>query len=553
MESSSTLFLSLILIFPMAIFLWKLKNIGWSRTTREFFLADKKVSDNEFVDTTVAYGYQIAALSLFAIWGYSYGFWTIWVAIFWCLGFQLLKFLNDKSFLTKYIRSESTFSIHGFLAKRYKSQRLAQLAAIASILGLSGTAFFEAEFTSSVIIAGIGKTQSLSLLLFFLFVLIALVYIVVGGFRAVVVTDKIQLSFGFIAFSIFVVMSYIKLVRGGYVYNGLILFILSFLSVLTLNLLFRRLNGINPQVFPKKYSPTLYLSLLAYVCGAIFILLYLPTSNEVKDSFALFFKEQRVTSIFSLGYFPLISLLLANGLWQIVDISNWQRLASLDDSEQQRKELSKTLSFISIYSPITWIIAIFFGMSLRYTGFDLPNTWAPIQDIAAQSFASTLAFDNIYILVLIFAMVSIMYSTLDSLISSISYTCYYDLMLKGNLEEQAQLSKARKWTVVYTILFFFIYIIVRTYVSRPDDILYTFYAFQLALFPSIGYALVSNRINKLAAFISIIGGSALCITTFVINSDVYNPYSFAAIVSVGGATILFYLFSKFRKFEVSNG
>ncbi|MBL7074925.1 hypothetical protein ISS37_06780 [candidate division KSB1 bacterium] len=175
-------------------------------------MADKKINNNEFLNTTVAYAYQIAAISLFASWGYIYGFWTIWVAVFWFLGFFLLKKLNDYDLLKKYIQSESTLSIHGFLAKKYKSGNVARIAAIASMLGLSGTAFFEAEFTSNIIISAVNTTQgqSLFMLLFFIFVVVALIYIVVGGFKAVVETDRIQLSFGFIAFSIFLVLTYIK-------------------------------------------------------------------------------------------------------------------------------------------------------------------------------------------------------------------------------------------------------------------------------------------------------------------------------------------------------
>ena len=88
--------LGLIITFPIFLFLWKLRRIGWVSTTREYFLADKRVNNNDFVDTTVAYGYQIAALSLFASWGYVYGFWTIWVPVFWAIGYQVLRVLNDR-------------------------------------------------------------------------------------------------------------------------------------------------------------------------------------------------------------------------------------------------------------------------------------------------------------------------------------------------------------------------------------------------------------------------------------------------------------------------
>ena len=131
-------------------------------------------------------------------------------------------------------------------------------------------------------------------------------------------------------------------------------------------------------------------------------------------------------------------------------------------------------------------------------------------------------------------------------------TAYCDIILKGNLEEKAELSKARVWTIGYTAIFLIIYIIVRRYASRVDDILYTFYAFQLALFPSIMWALVSRKINKASAFFSIFGGSVLCIVTLWVNSKAINPYSAAATFSVVGATLIYWALTPLKRYEVMN-
>ena len=265
--------LGLIILFPILYFLYQLKKIPTIKSTREFFLADKKIKSNEFLDTTVAYAYQIAAISLFASWGYVYGIWTIWVPIFWGLGFWFLKILNDKGVLNKYVKSSSTLSIHGFLAKKYRSKRVAQIAAFASLLGLSGTAFFEAEFTSNIIISASAPNNNLHLFLalFLIFVLVALIYIIVGGFKAVVATDKVQLSLGFISISLFIVLTYIKVINNGYLYTGLILFLLSFSSLLFLNVLYGKFKDINSEIFPKRLSPTLFISLAIFVLGGIII------------------------------------------------------------------------------------------------------------------------------------------------------------------------------------------------------------------------------------------------------------------------------------------
>lgn len=546
--------LILIVSFPVLYFLSQLRKIPTIKTTKDFFLADKQIKSNEFLDTTVAYAYQIAAISLFASWGYVYGIWTIWVPLFWGMGFWLLKILNDKGILTKYVKSNSTLSIHGFLGKKYKSKQVAQIAAFASLLGLSGTAFFEAEFTSDVIISASVPNNNLHLFsaLFFIFVVVALCYIIIGGFKAVVATDKIQLSFGFMSISSFVVLTYIKVINNGYLYTGVILFLLSLLSLLFLNVLYGKFKDINPEIFPKRLSPTLFISLAIFVLGGIIIIYKISRGIGTKDSFGFFFREQKCGEILSLGLLPMLSLLLANGLWQIVDISNWQRLASLEYRDDTQAILSKTLAFISWYSPITWLLAIFFGMSLRYTGFDVPDAWTALQKLAYDSFQSKNVFDNIYILIFVFGMISIMYSTLDSLISSVSYTTYYDIILKGNIKEAGRLSMSRVWTVIYTLLFFAIYLIVRFFVEGVDKILYTFYSFQLALFPAIISVFVNKKINVLSAYLSIIFGGLLCLIPLFVDTETINPYSASATFSVFGSIIIYYIFSFNSKYNINN-
>ena len=392
----------------------------------------------------------------------------------------------------------------------------------------------------------------LFLALFLIFVLVALIYIIVGGFKAVVATDKVQLSLGFISISLFIVLTYIKVINNGYLYTGLILFLLSFSSLLFLNVLYGKFKDINSEIFPKRLSPTLFISLAIFVLGGIIITYNIFRGIDIKDSFYFFLREQKCGKVFSLGLLPMLSLLLANGLWQIVDISNWQRLASLDYSDDTQIILSKTLSFISWYSPITWLLAIFFGMSLRYTGFDVPDAWTALQKLAYDSFQSKNIIDNIYILIFIFGMISIMYSTLDSLISSISYTTYYDIILKGNIDEAGKLSRARLWTIVYTAIFFVIYLLVRSFVEGVDKILYTFYSFQLALFPAIISVFINKKINVLSAYMSIIFGGFFCLIPLFIDTETINPYSASAIFSVVGSIIVYAIFSFNSKYNISN-
>ncbi len=141
----------IILVVLFYLLYRKIVNNNKATTVSNYFFADRTTDSDDFINSTVAYGYQIAALALFASWGYVYGFWTIWVPVFWGLGFLLLKYLHDSGKLDVFLNSKENLTIHGFLSKVYKNKNISIIAGIATLIGLSGTAFFEAEFTSDII------------------------------------------------------------------------------------------------------------------------------------------------------------------------------------------------------------------------------------------------------------------------------------------------------------------------------------------------------------------------------------------------------------------
>lgn len=531
-----------VVILPVILSLWKVRKTHYAKTTDDFFLANKTMDSSDFVNTTVSYGYQIAALSLFASWGYFYGFWTVWVPVFWLFGFYLLQWFNNTDRLTKFFNNHNGRTLHGFLADHYKSPLLGKLAAFASILGLSGTAFFEAEFTSNVISNATFQTNTnfWFLFLFLFFVFIVLAYILYGGLKTIVITNKAQLSFGFVFFNLFMNYLFIKIIQNGFVYTGMILMVLSLLSVLVLNILYPKLNQLYPSSFLSKYSFTLSTSLIIYVVTFIYAVAFQTQTIIPLDSFSFFIKEQQFSNIFSLGGLSMVSLLLANGLWQIVDVSTWQRFAAMKDENIRKQEISKTLGFVGWYSSITWFIAILFGMGLKYTGLNISDAWTALLEFTNLLLNSNLWTDQLFVIILFFSMIFIMFSTLDSIISVISYTTYFDVVT----DKQKTLKGARIWTLVYTVVFLALYYFVRLNVSTVDSILYTFYSFQLALFPAVLVMLLEKNVSKKAIISSIIFGFIGTFIPLYFNSDAINPYNSAAIFSVGFSLTALYIVNK---------
>jgi hypothetical protein len=540
-----------VVLLPILMFLTKVRKTQAATNVSDFFLADKKMGSSDFINSTVAYGYQIAAVSLFATWGYTYGFWTIWVPLFWVLGFYILKWLNDRNNLDLFFAENNGKTIHGFLDQESGKSRngnespktstslVGKIAALASILGLSGTAFFEAEFTSKIISNAVfpGNATSWFIGLFVFFVGVALTYILYGGLKTVTETDGIKLSMGFIFFNLFVLYVFIKIIQNGNLYTGGILCALSAVSILCLNLLYPQLKNLYPDMFSRKYSSTLMFSLLIYIVGIVYAGYYSANGFNVTDSIAIFMKNQQTNNVFSLGPLSMVSLLLANGLWQIVDVSSWQRLAALNQERITKPEISKTLVFIGWYSGITWLVAIFFGMGLKYVGLKIPDAFTAIQDFTAISIKSGSMIDQLFIMGLFVSMIFIMFSTLDSLLSAISYTVYYDVVSR----DKKNLKSARIATFSYTLIFLVIYYFVRQKVSTIDNILYTFYSFQLALFAPVLAVLFGKRVSKFAVIASIVTGSACALIPLFINSEAVNPYTSSAIFSVIPSILVLWL------------
>lgn len=541
--------LLVVVTIPIILSLVSLFKVILPSSIKGYFYADKKVNSKQFIDTTVAYAFQIAAISLFATWGYIYGFWTLWVPFFWFLGYRILQWLNNNNYLDSFLQSDSGDTIHGFIASKYNWKYLSLLAGFATLIGLSGTAFFEAEFVSNSLVQAISQDDafvtlnisSTSLVVFFLFVVIALLYIVIGGFKAIIWTDSIQLKTGFIAILSFVGITFGKTIANGNHWSGMILFILTISLMILLMLQYRKLNELNSEIFRKKTSSTFIIGLIVLIISLLTAFL-IADKQPTQDSFSLFIQNQNFKNPLSLGLPAIISLLIANSLWQVVDISNWQRLSSYDTEKSSKELLSKSISFASYYSPLTWAIAIFLGMSFKYLNINIESGWTVLNELITYYFGSNIFFDNFYVLLLFFGMIMIMFSTLDSLISSISYTVYEDIV---NIfrKKDLTLKGARIWTIIFTFFFFILYVYFRTYVAEIDKILYAFYSFQIALFPTIFLLLIGKPSSVYSAVTSIVSGMVASIIVLIY----LDPYSYSALIVLVVSSIFYYVPNIFIK------
>jgi len=520
--------------------LFKMKET--SETSDEFHTKGGNLTNREFLDTSLSYAYQIAAISLFAFWGFHYGFWVIWVPVFWGVGYFLLRWFNKKGYVQRFMNN-SEETIHGLLSNHYRLRSIAVLAAFTSVLGMAGTAFFEAEFTANIINdTMIGGDTSFSLLLFLLFVGFALTYIILGGKNAIVKTDHLQLKIGYVGFTLFfggivgLVFTY------GHIVTGSIIFAVSLILLVFLYFYFKKIDlDLNKD---KSYHWALTLGVIGFVLGAgLSVYFFFDSNTDTKDyPLGIFFANIGFANVFVLG-FPLISLLIANVCWQLIDVSSWQRMTSMRNSQDFQNNLGKALKFIGIYSPITWMFAIFLGMCIKLIAVNFGDAYNPLSELLVSFVSSGHIWQTVLVVVMVLTLILIMFSTMDSILIAISFTAQKDMMPKSHSENQKNI----KWgTAILTVILLIAYLLVRTRVSGIDGILYTFYSFQLALVPSIVGALLNKSTNKFAALGSIILGIA---TPIVVPFLGLEPYEWTPLLTVAISTITYVLINLIYKNE----
>ncbi len=115
----------LFVVAPLAIYLIvALRKTKRELTPDEFFEARGLISPSEFGNTSVAYGFQIASVSIFFAWGFFYGLGAIVNPLFW--GLDIILFMLVCGRLGDFFGTTQT--LHGLLGSRYNSRAIAVTA-----------------------------------------------------------------------------------------------------------------------------------------------------------------------------------------------------------------------------------------------------------------------------------------------------------------------------------------------------------------------------------------------------------------------------------------
>ncbi len=505
-----------------------------AQTIEEYFIYGQRVSVQDYANTSVGYALQMAAMFLFAYWGALYGLGALWVPVFWGLGFLLLYFLLPK--FMPFHGEKTPATMHQYLAQCYGGSRLLQrTAAIATILGLWGTMMAEIDYvlqvyspvvTNPIVLYALGTV----------FLSFGVLYIIINGYKAEVNTERVQVPLAYLGLIAVLLLTLPAVWRHGgekpysvIFYLLLLTFVIIFIAKLLQGWSWRHPLRDKQILIPiVAFAGALLLDhwLKAqpayFPAGAQPTILGKPIGDQLRAQ----------------DWFALFSLFLANVLWMPVDLSTWQRVASIEgQSEEVLRRLRKGTLRVTLESPATWLLGVCLGLVINGGGF-IPAGTDPSEGLVKfssalfnGSAAPHLRSGALWLYpIFIVACISIMLSTVDSLISAIAFTAHRDL--RPSIQSR-NLRSARLWTVGIMLAGLIVYPLLRLGLGADlPTFLYASYSAQLSLIVIVMFALFKTRISKRAALGSLFGGLLSTAVTFLLALRIPSNPSVAVLPPV---------------------
>jgi len=411
-----------------------------------FFLAPGRISSTEFANTSVAYGFQIASVSVFIAWGYFYGLGAFVNPVFWGVGILLFALALRR--VVPFLGTRQT--LHGFLGQRYRSRTLTVLASLMTLVGFLGA--FTAELVwGSYVFSLINPDPIFIYCVTTAMGLFVVFYLCRCGCLSVIRTDQYQLIFahtGFLSAAVAIITllhwkgpsaAAIGLLLSGAL--SLILLVI-FAAIRRQRKLEIASNAGSPEsreagLRAASAGPAVFLQFIVFAALAATVvnfLVFLPAVRTLPE-----IAGDRNLYDFSQGSLNLLSLALLPLCWQFFDVTNWQRIGAVRVSrdasgEPDLRPIRTGLLRTAFESPASWIFAVLLGVGIRYTdiGLDADSIWMAIGEFPQLLAGGTTPFGPYFgtVLAVVFAagVVAVMLSTADSLLMGSTFTLVYDLI-----------------------------------------------------------------------------------------------------------------------------
>jgi Na+/pantothenate symporter len=534
---------ALFIFAPLLVYLIPiLRGLRYEHRAARFFFAQQQISPTAFANSSVAYGFQIASVSVFFGWGFEYGFGALINPLFWGIG--ILWFL---SFLPKYSfflgRAQT---LHGLLGETYCSPNLTKLAAVMTICGFVGALTAELAWGSTIVSLISANPYFIAAITTFM-ALSALFYVLWAGQESIVLADQYRLAVahvGFASLLFFVVMllhwQNAETQAIGIVLSGVMIFLFGIIVWTTNRQVRNSVGEDNSNMLSVRCTRFIRNFMLVGVFGAAVNLIFFwlhanqSTTAVVK------------TSLINFGQGPinLLSLALLPLCWQFIDFTMWQRLSGVRfESAADLKRIRFSILRYAIETPVSWIFALTAGVALRYGIL-------PLDSVAIQTGISSIpialaqtttpmgqAVDAIVAGVFGAGVVAAMLSTVDTFIIAATSAFVYDLTPsatastnRSSFKMDTAIQEGKIVAVGLVVIGLISYYIASYFSFDLVSLLFGAYSSQLSLLPAVLGALYlrghgpSSTIAIASVFLGFLGGIGATVIALVDSTwSLYPP------------------------------
>jgi Na+/proline symporter len=514
-------------------------------TVRGYFLSDRQLSVDNYLKSTIGYSLQVASISLFFYWTFTFGILgPSLVAGMWMVGYWLLAHAIEVGRLDHFL-AHSSATIHGFVGAAMTSPKshtavfAVLVLSLASVVGLGGTMMAEVDYSTQFFATAVGMNSigpAVRVLIELTIVALIAVYVLWGGYKASVFTDRFQVPFAYVAFSVFGFGAMILIASNQAGFGGSIV-ICSMLALFALLLWSRRrlLRREAPGNIWDRTTATLTFGPILLLAFCTLVALH---QLEGQWSFAalrsIIFPGN--SDFLGFGWWGAAALVFVNGIWQFIDVSSLQRLQSIDfddsDSVAAKRRLARIVRATGFEAGVGWLLIILTAVMLKSVGLS--------NDLLLQSLLKNNQ-SALLVAVFIFTVSVYMHSTVACFISALSYISFYDIVpIMGPrwrlLPQDRQLNLARITTAAVLIIVSACYFSLRILI--PDEeiaaVLYGIYAFQIVSLPGVAVALFVPRMPVLpsAVIASVISGMLVALGTAIFP----NGWTYLTIAGLDAAS-----------------
>ena len=506
------------------------------RDADDYHTASRSTTGSIFQNSSVAYALQMATFGPFFIWGATGDYAPAIVnsvLLAFGLGVIFLFRAQIVDYLRHSLRKNDSITIHEFISEAHGRSRAVRFSAsLLTIFALSGIIMSEMYVSAQFLRPLLGNNLNITYVIFIVMFLFMLIYTLVGGNAGVMRADQLQLGVAYVA--MFAALSGMLIFTSALgtsvaaTHLPSLMMILVILAVLFglkhVRFIDYSVNAVADTELGKrrliKWAASAYgimercLNVIivsaALVClGTVIYLIFRFGPSQIGHAISSVTHPKTNTSVIAL-----IALALLPLVYQICDITNWQRLAAFrpdhdprevgvkfDDPARERRgvndaAIKKGLLGYAIEAPAVWVLMLLFGAAaLLYPG-GLKSS-DPI-----GSFVTGLAGGGVggqFILgTLLVGVFAIALSTMDAVLSASLLAFRYDILpfleRKRSADSHSHAeSGARRRTAYFGValyvciigLFYLSERFLKLDVNNYLAILLAFYSAQIAFFPLI--------------------------------------------------------------------